>query len=605
MSRLDEELTKQFYAWEMRGRGWQTFDAPVALEPPFRPFYGHFIPAAPPADDGRKHTALSGFMERLTRSVAPPKPAAEPPRIEEEPEPEWRDAEECVELQMSLPLSRSVPTPQVESFLRHVCRASETLGLEILGTERETVPQLVAAPRAAMRVERAVEACFPGVVVTPAGDALSIGWRDSEASFAVAELGLGSEFMLPLGSPRCDLLAAVVTAMDGLGKEELALFQVLIEPVQNPWDESVIRAVTDAEGRPFFANRPDLVRAAEQKVASPLFSVVVRLAASAADMSRAWEIIADMAAPLSAFSRPGSNYFIPLSNDSYPPADHEDDILNRLSRRCGMLLNMEELMPLLTLPTTSTSRKLRRETKRTNAAAAMLSDSNGFFLGTNTHAGTTRDVFLSPEHRVRHTHVIGASGTGKSTLLFNLIREDIERGEGVAVFDPHGDLVDSILGVIPPERREDVILLDPSDEGHSVGLNILAAHSDFERSLLASDLLPYSAVSRQAGATRWRACCETASSLSSKARAVGRSPTFAGFCSMRAFAKSSCVPSLTPRLSITGRRHFRSSQVASPSAHCSHGSMNFFPANRFATWFRSRKTASTLPRFLTEAASSS
>src|SRR5260221_7640117 len=267
MSRLDEQLTEQFYAWEIRGRGWQTFDAPVALEPPFRPFYGHFIPAAPPLDDGRKHTTASNFMERLRMSLAPPKPAAEPPRIEEEPEPEWRDVEECVELQISLPLSRSVPTPQVESFLRHVCRNSETLALEILGTERETVPQLVASPHAAMRVERAVEACFPGVVVTTAGEALSTSWRDSEASFAVAELGLGSEFMLSVGNPHCDLLAAVVTAMDGLGKEELAVFQVLFEPVKNPWSESLIPAVPDTEGGPFFANRPELVRAAEQKTA--------------------------------------------------------------------------------------------------------------------------------------------------------------------------------------------------------------------------------------------------------------------------------------------------------------------------------------------------
>jgi hypothetical protein len=85
-------------------------------------------------------------------------------------------------------------------------------------------------------------------------------------------------------------------------------------------------------------------------------------------------------------------------------------------------------------------------------------------------------------------HLIGASGTGKSTMLLNLIRQDIENGEGLAVFDPHGDLVDAILGAVPPERIDDVILFDPSDDQHPIGFNILAAHSDFERSLLASDL---------------------------------------------------------------------------------------------------------------------
>lgn len=85
--------------------------------------------------------------------------------------------------------------------------------------------------------------------------------------------------------------------------------------------------------------------------------------------------------------------------------------------------------------------------------------------------------------------MVGASGTGKSTLLFNLIRQDIAAGEGVAVLDPHGDLVDQILGVIPLERIDDVILIDPSDEEFSIGFNILSAHADWEKTLLASDLV--------------------------------------------------------------------------------------------------------------------
>jgi len=100
-----------------------------------------------------------------------------------------------------------------------------------------------------------------------------------------------------------------------------------------------------------------------------------------------------------------------------------------------------------------------------------------------------RTVTLSPEQRVRHMHVIGASGTGKSTFLQNLIVQDIQRGEGIAVLDPHGDLVDAILERIPPERAGDVVLFDPSDEDYPVGFNILAAHSETEKTLLASDLV--------------------------------------------------------------------------------------------------------------------
>jgi hypothetical protein len=70
-----------------------------------------------------------------------------------------------------------------------------------------------------------------------------------------------------------------------------------------------------------------------------------------------------------------------------------------------------------------------------------------------------------------------------------LIHQDIANGAGVAVIDPHGDLVNRILGSIPENRIGDVVLFDPTDEDFSVGFNILAAHSDVEKTLLASDLV--------------------------------------------------------------------------------------------------------------------
>lgn len=91
--------------------------------------------------------------------------------------------------------------------------------------------------------------------------------------------------------------------------------------------------------------------------------------------------------------------------------------------------------------------------------------------------------------RLRHLHVIGASGSGKSTLLIDLIAQDIEEGRGVGVLDPHGDLVDKIVGRIPEERLQDAILFNPADTAYPVAWNILEAHSELERILLASDLV--------------------------------------------------------------------------------------------------------------------
>ncbi len=110
-------------------------------------------------------------------------------------------------------------------------------------------------------------------------------------------------------------------------------------------------------------------------------------------------------------------------------------------------------------------------------------------LGENVHAGAATSVTLSAEQRIQHAHVIGASGTGKSTLLLNMIVQDIEKGAGVAVLDPHGDLVEQVLGYVPEERLDNVILLDPADEEYPLGFNILSAHTTLEKNLLASDLV--------------------------------------------------------------------------------------------------------------------
>src|SRR5439155_15581196 len=87
-----ELLTRQFYDWEQRGRGWQVWDYPVELEPPFRPFFFHYaIPGAPGYDDARKPTFVGALIEKLRDKLthATPAPGAElPTEDQEEPEPE-------------------------------------------------------------------------------------------------------------------------------------------------------------------------------------------------------------------------------------------------------------------------------------------------------------------------------------------------------------------------------------------------------------------------------------------------------------------------------------------------------------------------------------
>jgi len=99
-------------------------------------------------------------------------------------------------------------------------------------------------------------------------------------------------------------------------------------------------------------------------------------------------------------------------------------------------------------------------------------------IGKREHWGGTETVGIAQEDRRYHTHIIGKTGSGKTTLVRNLIVQDIEAGRGVAVIDPHGDLADELLDFIPPRRIDDVIYFSPADHEHPVALNILRGHRD-------------------------------------------------------------------------------------------------------------------------------
>ena len=114
---------------------------------------------------------------------------------------------------------------------------------------------------------------------------------------------------------------------------------------------------------------------------------------------------------------------------------------------------------------------------------------NSIVIGRNELIESCRDVVLKAGDRRHHCYVIGKTGTGKSTLLVNMLVQDIRAGCGVCFVDPHGESAEALLEYIPKNRIKDVVYFDPADSEHPPGLNLLEVDDEANTQLAASSLI--------------------------------------------------------------------------------------------------------------------
>ena len=215
----------------------------------------------------------------------------------------------------------------------------------------------------------------------------------------------------------------------------------------------------------------------------------MRIGAQGNNNDRSQYLVQELTRSISAVSSSEYNKLIPLSNVGYNYEFHYYNLHNRLSNRLGFILNSKELSTFVHYPNkTIVSKKLGLQDGKTKQVPSSVTNQK-YVLGINENNGQEIQVMLNDEMRLRHTHIIGATGVGKSTLIANMLIEDMNAGNGCALFDPHGDIVEDILTRVPEHRKQDVIIIDPSDDHYSVGFNLLGATTDAEKIVLSSDLV--------------------------------------------------------------------------------------------------------------------
>lgn len=486
---LQEQLTDQFYEWESRGRGREVFAQPVDLEPPFIPFYALKV-QVPFVDDGKQQTVFNYFANLIRKLFDTTQERIETPTFDQEIFP-FKSSFPINLIELSFPRSEKYKVQEFEQLFVMLSFSKCPISFEIIANSEKIKFQIACRECDISFIKGQIKAYFPRCVLichhTDLEDLLI-----SESHLYGLDFGLHEEFMRPIKTVSgfdLDPYTGLFGVLEQMDENVQIVIQVLFKGVVNSWAESILQSVSDSNGDSFFIDAPEMLPLAREKISSPLFGVVVRIAASGPSPEQSKQIVDTVGLALSQLSSSSANKLVPLSNEGYETEHFFKDFELRQSHRLGMLLNGKELATLVHFPSPNvTSLKFQRNRRKTKKAPS-ITVGYDLILGNNLHDGESLNVTLPSHQRLKHTHIIGATGSGKSTLLLNLIVQDIEAVRGVAILDPHGDLIEDILMRIPEHRIKDVVLIDPSDSQFPVGLNLLSASSEIEKDILSSDLI--------------------------------------------------------------------------------------------------------------------
>jgi hypothetical protein len=221
----------------------------------------------------------------------------------------------------------------------------------------------------------------------------------------------------------------------------------------------------------------EAIKALQMKAAKQLFDVNIRIVASAGSPFQAGDILDGLTAGFSQFGSSMRNDFRVVK------PKNPKNIINHFIYRTfdddeKMTLSAEEIASIYHLPISSTETPRVKWLKSKEAPPPDNLPNKGLLVGESVFRGQTKPIYITEDDRRRHVYVVGQTGTGKSTLLGNMIIEDIQAGKGVAIIDPHGDLVENALGFVPKERLDDVIYFNPGDLQKPLGLNMLDFNAD-------------------------------------------------------------------------------------------------------------------------------
>ncbi|KKT36119.1 MAG: hypothetical protein UW26_C0001G0023 [Candidatus Collierbacteria bacterium GW2011_GWF1_44_12] len=373
-------------------------------------------------------------------------------------------------------------------------KAQQHISLEIVG-KKEDIRFYISCHKDNMElIEKMVAGTYPGTRVKQV-DEYNIFYKDAKVAFA--ELALKNNSFKPIKTYKdlpVDSLASITSALAKFGDNEAAAIQIIISPAESEWSKSgegYVSKTKKDEANPEkakFKMNPQDMEAITNKTSKVGYLTTVRLVSIAPTEGQAKANLSNLKGTFSQFSGNQNGF---SSRTIRLKQMFMVDFLYRYQSMWGnnSVLSVDELATVWHLPNKTIETPHVYWLTAKSAPATGGFPSSGLWLGRSLYRGQERNIYIGEQDRLRHTYLIGRTGTGKTELLKSMIIQDMRAGKGLCFMEPHGEGIEELLELVPPERAEDVIFFDPSDKDRPIGFNLLEVGSIDEMNIVASSII--------------------------------------------------------------------------------------------------------------------
>jgi hypothetical protein len=347
-------------------------------------------------------------------------------------------------------------------------------------------------------VEKQIHGSYPDAEVLEV-DEYNIFTDSGRVAYKSFQLGKSNFYPLKTFKDLAtDPMTGITASLAKMGPGEAAVIQILISPAESVWQKEGGKFISDTKKQESdpekakFSTPAKTLDAIENKITKPGFETSIRIVAISTDEGMAKSHVTNISSSFSQYSGDMNSLKSRKVNNK---GAFMEDFLYRYQPMFNILgnhpsiLNSEELATIFHFPNKQVTTPHVFWLNAKTAPAPAQIPTEGLYLGMSNYQGVKRQVFLSNKDRMQHIYIIGKTGVGKSELLKDLVLQDIRAGKGVCFMDPHGDAIEDILKLIPPERAEDVIYFNPSDVERPMGMNLLEARTEDEKHFAATSII--------------------------------------------------------------------------------------------------------------------